>query len=378
MCFRAIFVSVPETPVDENYGFVFGKNNIRFSRKFFYVHPVTEAFIEKILPYNKFRFGIFASDPGHIVASGFPGMNVGHRVTINLYSKIVFFYNITKKDGLENKETWAPCDPRYIDQLIGGWMRAGKDMVALKRRSPLSVSAMRPIHPLLGGLERDKENITFDRSDRPEWHPVNVRIEGSDRLMTKEEIEAYLQNNNRTLTKRIWIPDNTRATGLFVADMAIDLRALFCVTTNQHEPELSPEMITALEAEGWVKSKNVFGECLVMPKAEREKIIPVLANALINWRITSNQARTFSLMETLALAVSDNANHIAGAIRTKLIEEGDKPKAKLIIDETAGAEVFVTLPCASYVVTVNERAPALEEAEKKLTDMMMAFDYENQ
>ena len=160
--------------------------------------------------------------------------------------------------------------------------------------------------------------------------------------------------------------------------MAIDLRALFCVTTNQHEPELSPEMITALEAEGWVKSKNVFGECLVMPKAEREKIIPVLANALINWRITSNQARTFSLMETLALAVRDNANHIAGAIRTKLIEEGDKPKAKLIIDETAGAEVFVTLPCASYVVTVNERATALEEAEKKLTDMMMAFDYENQ
>ena len=44
----------------------------------------------------------------------------------------------------------------------------------------------------------------------------------------------------------------------------------------------------------------------------------------------------------------------------------------------AGAEVFVTLPCASYVVTVNERATALEEAEKKLTDMMMAFDYENQ
>ena len=299
-------------------------------------------------------------------------------VELEVKGELTFNYNIKKKDGLENKETWAPCDPRYIDQLIGGWMRAGKDMVALKRRSPLSVSAMRPIHPLLGGLERDKENITFDRSDRPEWHPVNVRIEGSDRLMTKEEIEAYLQNNNRTLTKRIWIPDNSRATGLFVADMAIDLRALFCVTTNQHEPELSPEMITALEAEGWVKSKNVFGECLVMPKAEREKIIPVLANALINWRITSNQARTFSLMETLALAVSDNANHIAGAIRTKLIEEGDKPKAKLIIDETAGAEVFVTLPCASYVVTVNERATALEEAEKKLTDMMMAFDYENQ
>ena len=31
-------------------------------------------------------------------------------------------------------------------------------------------------------------------------------------------------------------------------------------------------------------------------------------------------------METLALAVSDNANHIAGAIRTKLIEEATSPK----------------------------------------------------
>lgn len=39
---------------------------------------------------------------------------------------ITFNYNITKKDGLENKETWAPCDPRYIDQLIGGWMRGWK------------------------------------------------------------------------------------------------------------------------------------------------------------------------------------------------------------------------------------------------------------
>lgn len=293
---------------------------------------------------------------------------------------ITFNYNITSKGkkGLENKETWAPCDPRYIDQLIGGWMRASADGVALKRRSPLSISAMRPIHPLLGGLERDKENITFDRSDRPEHHPVNVRMAGSDRLLTEEEIEEFCVKNDRSLTKRIWIPDHTRATGLFVADIAIDLRTLFCVTTNQHEPELSREMIKTLEAEGWVKSKNVFGECLILPKAEREKVIPLLAHALINWRITSNQTRTFSLMETLAVAVSDNANCIAGAIRAKLIEESEKPKAKLILDETAGAEVFVTLPCANYVITVNERATALEETEQKLTDMMLAFDYENQ
>ena len=291
---------------------------------------------------------------------------------------VTFNYNVTKKNELENKEPWSPCDPTYVDQLIGGWMKAGAGEVPLKRRSPLSISAMRPIHPLLGGLERDKENITFDRSDRPNLHPVNLRMAGSDRLLTEEEIEEFLQKNSRTLSRRNWIPDQTRAGGLFVYDVAIDLRTLFCVSTNQHEPELSKEMITKLENEGWIKSRNTFGECLVMPREQREKIIPALAHALVNWRITSNQARTFSLMETLAVAVSDNANCIAGAIRAKLIEEGEKPKAKLVIDEMAGADVFVALPCANYVVMVNERATALEEAEQELRDRMLTFDYENQ
>ena len=178
-------------------------------------------------------------------------------------------------------------------------------------------------------------------------------------------LRKYIQKNNK------------RATGLFVYDVAIDLRTLFCVSTNQYEPELSKEMIKNLEEKGWVRSKNAFGECLVLPKAERDKVIPALAKALINWRITSNQARTFSLMETLAVTISDNANTLPGAIRAKLIEDGERPTAKPIIDETAGADVFVTLPCANYIVTENESADALNEAEKKLVQMMNGFDYEN-
>ena len=128
-----------------------------------------------------------------------------------------------------------------------------------------------------------------------------------------------------------------------------------------------------------VESENVFGKCLVLPKDEREKVIPALAHALINWRITSNQARTFSIMETLAIAVSDNANTLAGAIRAKLIDDGgDKPKAKPIVDEKAGAELFVALPCAAYIVVENESADALEAAEKHLIHLMQSFDYENQ
>ncbi len=288
---------------------------------------------------------------------------------------ITFNYNVNAKKELENKEPWSPCDPTYVDQLLGGWMRAG-DGITVKRRSPLSISAMRPLHPLLADVGSNKENLTFDRSDKPDRHPVNVRL--GDKLLTDDEIDEFLSANNRTLPRRNWIPDNARTGGLFVYDIAVDLRTLFSVSVNTHEPELSKEKIEHLKELGWIESENVFGKCLVLPKEEREKVIPALANALLNWRITSNQARTFSLMETLAVAVSDNANKLAGAIRAKLIEDGEKPKAKPIIDETAGADVFVTLPCSSYVVTVNESADALEKAEQKLINLMMAFDYENQ
>lgn len=287
---------------------------------------------------------------------------------------ITFNYNVTAKKELENKEPWSPCDPTYIDQLLGGWMRAG-DGPTKKRRSPLSISAMRPLHPLLAGV--GKENLTFDRSDRPDNHPVNVRMAGSNHLLSEAEIEAFLQENNRTLPRRNWIPDNKRATGLFVYDVAIDLRTLFCVSMNQHEPEISKEMIETLKSKGWIESENVFGKCLVLPKEERDKVIPALAKALLNWRITSNQARTFSLMEILAVAISDNANTIPAAIRAKLIDDGGKPNAKPIVDETAGADLFITLPCSNYIVTESESADALKNAEQKLIDLMSEFDFEN-
>ena len=83
-------------------------------------------------------------------------------------------------------------------------------------------------------------------------------------------------------------------------------------------------------------------------------------------------------METLAIAVSDNANKLAGAIRAKLVEDSERPSARPVIDETAGADIFVTLPCSNYIVTVNESADAIEQAEEKLIERMMSFDYENQ
>ncbi len=287
---------------------------------------------------------------------------------------ITFNYDIKNKE-LGIGEPWSPCDPSYTDQLLGGWMKATKGEIALKRRSPLSISAMRGLHPLLVTLPR--ENLTFDRSDNPDRHPVRVR-NSQGNLMSEEEIIEFLTTNNRTLGRRAWIPDQTRAEGLFVYDVAIDLRTLFSVSLNQHEPELNKERIDTLRGNGWLESENVFGKCLVCPKERRGKIIEALAHAVINWRITSNQSRTFSLMETLAVSISDNANRVAGSIRAKLAEDTEKQRAVPIIDDTAGSELFIALPCDGYVAGVHGTAKALEDAEKHLTERMMAYDYEKQ
>lgn len=291
-----------------------------------------------------------------------------------LMAPITFNYNITSNGELENKEPWSPCDPSFVDQLLGGWMRAG-DGITVKRRSPLSISAMRPLHPLLAGTV--KENLTFDRSSQPNRHPVRVKIAGKDEPMSEEEIEKWLHEKERTLPRRNWIPDNQRTTGLFVYDVAIDLRTLFCVSTNQHEPEITKDMIESLKQKGWQESENVFGNCLVAPKEMRDKAIPALAHALINWRITSNQARTFSLMETLAIAISDNANKVAGSIRAKLMDEENQ--AEPVVDESIdGVDTYITLPAGGYIRTTSEKVDALEKAEGKLKKLMIDFPYENQ
>lgn len=288
-----------------------------------------------------------------------------------------FYFDVDKKGALKEGEVLSSCDPHYADQLLGGWMRTpkgGKEK-AVKRRSPLSISAMTPLHPLLASLP--KENISFDRSDRPNAHKVVVR-DANGNVLTDEQICDFLDGNDRSLYRK-WIPDNNRATGLFVYDIAIDLRRLFCVSTNQFEPEITADMVESLKSDGWIVVNTAFGECLLMPKEQREQLVPAIADALLDWQITSNQARTFSLMETLAVAISDNANTLAAAIRAKLIDDNEsKPKARPIIDENAGAKTFIALPCANYIVTETESADALVRARQELIDRMMAFDYEDQ
>lgn len=282
---------------------------------------------------------------------------------------ITYNYEINKKKELENKEPWSPCDPHYADQLLGGWMRARTGEITLKRRSPLSISAMRPLHPFL--VSMNSENITFDRSEHPEQNPVRV-LNASGQELSEEEIQEYLHSNKRTLPRRAWIPDNNRTTGLFVYDLAIDLKRLFTVATNQHEPELSPAMLEQLKEDGWEASAD--GEFLLCPENRRREIAEGLAAAIVEWQITSNQARTYSPQTTLAIAVSDNASLITAAIRADLDEENPQ-RAIPIIDTVPKVDVYTSLNAKAYVQGVAGTADAIEQARIALEERLLAFDY---
>ncbi len=292
---------------------------------------------------------------------------------------ITFLSDITSKGEIKEGEVYGNCDPSFPDQLFGGWMKAGKGGVArtIKRRSPLSISAMRGLHPLLAGIK--KENATFDRTDNPNTKFIVRDKDGYE--LNDEEVIALLKGKDKSLSRK-WIPGNKRATGLFVQDIALDLRRLFCVSLNDFEPELEKteqkDTEMELREKGWIESKNIFGKCLVAPKEERERLIPALAEAIIEWKITSNQSRTFSLMETLAVAIGENANKIASSIRAKLSEEEDDKAIPIIEEDIDGIDTFVSTAASGYVRTKSESIAAMEQAKEKLIEKMMAFDYENQ
>lgn len=290
-------------------------------------------------------------------------------------SPTTFLCDVDTKGVIKEGEVYATCNPTYTDQLFGGWMKAGKggSERTIKRRSPLSISAMRGLHPLLAGV--DRENVSFDRSDRPN-NNIIVRNAKNEEL-TEDQISELLEGKDRSLSRK-WIPDNRRAVGLFIQDIAIDLRRLFCVSLSRLEPEITVDTESQLREDGWVESQTVFGSCLVAPKEVRERLIPALSAAIINWTITSNQSRTFSLMETLAISISDNANKIAGSIRAKLKEEEENQAEPIVEEDLKGVDSFVTLSAGAYVRTKKESAEALDNAEQKLIDQMMSFDYENQ
>lgn len=277
-------------------------------------------------------------------------------------------------------EAYGTCNPIYSDQLFGGWMKAikGDEDKILKRRSPLSISAMRSIHPKLSILK--SENVTFDRKNASNNEIIIKQKTGKEEvILSKEDALAFINNNDNkaSLTSK-YIMDEKRTSGYFVQDIAIDLRRLFSVSMDRLDPEISQTTEIGLIEDGWIESTNAFGKCLVAPKELRDKLIKALAYAIINWKITSNQARTFSLMETLAITISDNANKISASIRADIDESRDSGLKLVVEQEMKAVDAFVFATANGYIEHANGDINALDAAEQKLIDIMNSFDYENQ
>lgn len=290
----------------------------------------------------------------------------------------VTFYKVLDKKSLKDREPHSACDPSYPDQLIGGWMRAEKRSAdtkgggPIRRRAPLSVSAFRPIHPTLASVDTE-EAMTFDRRDsNPSTNKVVVR-DPKGNAVSHEDLSAFLSDNNQVLRRMNYLAPQKRAYGLFVYDVAVDLRRLFSVSTAPEDPELDEATIEKLGAAGWVERENAF----VAPAELRERIIPALAYALLHWAITSNQSRTFSPMPPLAVALADRADKIATAIRADLGEAAiERPSAQVQFDAVGDDSLFVTPIARGVLPQVEADVDAMDKAQAEIEKRLRAYDYE--
>lgn len=289
----------------------------------------------------------------------------------------VTFYKVLDKGSLKDREPHSACDPTYPDQLVGGWMRAEKRSAddkggrPVRRRSPLSVSAFRPLHPTLANVDTE-EALTFDRRDsNPATNKVLVR-DPKGNPVSDEDLEAFLSENNQTLRRLNYLAPQKRAHGLFVYDVAVDLRRLFAVSMADEDPELDADTIAKLKGEGWAE----VGSSLVAPAELRERIIPALAYALLHWAITSNQSRTFSPMPPLAVALADRADKIAVAIRADLGEASLKrPSAQVALDPVGDGSLFVTPVARGVLSGIEADAEAMDKAQAEIERRLRAYDY---
>ena len=69
---------MPETTVYKDHRLIFGKNNIRFSWKTSVIFSVSESLRKQVFSDKFFWFSILSTNTGHIIASGFRRMDIGH------------------------------------------------------------------------------------------------------------------------------------------------------------------------------------------------------------------------------------------------------------------------------------------------------------
>ncbi len=302
-------------------------------------------------------------------------------------------------DKLEQKEITQPCDPTYYDQLLGGWMSTPSkkndkkktkkkieisddegmdsstevegDKNGYKRRSPFSISAMTPLHPLLASLVLE-EKMTYDRTESND-EKIIVRNSGGE-ILEEEALKDFLSTSNSMLTKRKLISGKNRVNGFFKSDIAIDLRKLFRVPITLYDMEIGLDMIQKLKNEGWVEIKNKYGQFLELPAKYHEEVAEAIAWGIVDWKITSNQSRTFDHMPILSIAVSKRADEIVGSMCGELYEIDGKIKSNLVIDNNyPNTNVYSTNILKGYLKDAETSYTAIDDAVDTIKRLILEY-----
>lgn len=285
------------------------------------------------------------------------------------YSPMQFWLTASKKDKkLKQNEVTQSCDPTYVDQLFGGWMSTvGKNNKGStkKRRSPLSISAMTPLHPYLADIYREK-NMSFQRDN----FYLKITDENKNEL-SEEEITKFLEENNQKISKNKLIDGKGRVTGIFSFDVVVDLKRAFSVYIEDDMNEVPENIVEKLIEEGWTETNIKNRRSLVLPEAFHEEYANLLSNALVDWRISSNQSRTFDLMPFLFAIVGTRADEISFSVVPEVSEEEEKT-VNISVYEQPNTKVYSTLLTKSLPnVNVNPTSTALQDAVEHVKSLIL-------
>lgn len=290
-------------------------------------------------------------------------------------SPVIFQLKKVKgEDELREDIVINTCNPLNMDQHLRGYMLTTKDQdtTNVKRRSPLSISALTPVHPLLASCYGEMGVV-----DRSNVKGNKITIIGENgKQLESEEVKRLLgtKNGSKLANHRKLIDSNGRMSGIYEMTMAINLDRLFSVELNEIDSEVTPEVESQLRENGWKEEhKNGFNY-LVAPKEYQDKIVKNLADAIINFRVFSNQSSTFSAMPVLAVSVTKEASKLHKGIVARITKGSDtdanSQSVALQINEVDGLQNFISSQMAKYVLTDKDDVMAEENAVELITDML--------
>jgi hypothetical protein len=111
-----------------------------------------------------------------------------------------------------------------------------------------------------------------------------------------------------------------------------------------------------------------------LPKKYHEELAEAIAWGIVNWKITSNQSRTYDPMPTLSIAVSSRADEIVNAISSELYMNDGKEKAKIVIDENyPNTKIFSTNLLKGYVINSKTSNTAIDDAVAYIKNAILDY-----